>query len=185
MVEVRGRPWRSYLEPLPDGRTTVSLRAERRSHAWGRVSVEWRERRSWEMAGDEESTVRASARTWRLKVRDVRGLPLSASVVVCSEAVGGLVRGHATGYEVGWARSTEGWGVDAGVAGLTREGGVALMRWTPGLPGEMGLGGWDSGVSWWVRGSAAWTRTLDVMIRAAGSGGEVSLGAALVSRGLF
>lgn len=198
-VAVSRRPWRSYLNELPDGRRSVSLCVERSLGAAGRASVTVRETLRSTEGGDPTRSVSGWSRLVRADWRSagepgfsasvIRSTALADSVAGASLAAGGrtvlgssLVLALRTEMSLGDRMR-----LDAGVVGVSRLGDVPLVvQYEPRLSGEFGLVSLSaSGVRWYARLRAGLRLGVGVTARVAGGPeqGRVDVGIGIEAGG--
>jgi hypothetical protein len=185
-VELRERPWRSFTEPLPDRTSRTFCALTWRPAAGGRLVVELTERRARRTEGDPEVSAIMTSRRWRVRCMEVGALPVDVALVGMTDESDGLESGRAVGWDVRLEREVLGCAVDLSVASLSAHGvRPALMRWSPAVTGESGLGAWRTGISWGLVVERRLWSSQCVALRLRGDGAAVSTGLLIEMRSSF
>jgi len=177
-LAVSRRPWRSYLNELPDGRRRFSLGVERSLGSLGRASVRARETVADTETGDPRRTAMVTTRLARADWRSTADPGLAVTVIRATsaadsagtEAVLGSLLALGVRFETTLGAARLGTGC---FAVSSRGEPPAVAVYEPRLPGEFGLLTLrESGTRWYARIRACLPFGAGVTARVAGGPGH-------------
>ena len=181
---VSRKPWRTYHEPLPEGRRSVRGALSWRLPAGGRLKFEGRETCSEAREPSDGATSVTRTRRASLTLDGPNGAPFVVKLLSARVTMDEHEKGTVSGIDLRFTSVFGSWALDGGVAVLSSRGTAQRMaHWTGGLPGTMGVTSWQPGLSWWLRLTGSTRPDWSPMVYVKGDGEVVRLGASLeVSR---